>query len=158
MVSVTLQQIRTRAAGNAYPVELLEDCGSALLLFAAGFHGSQDAIFVADAGIQATCVDIDSGRLHEMAEAYPAAWEFVVADAFAFAHNPAGYDLVSVDCPTNLFDRCAAAVGVWCSLARKAVVLGTGQRTTVVAPDGWEIAGVICRSDMASWTVLEPTG
>jgi hypothetical protein len=162
VVSVTLMDIRERSTHNPYPVDLLSGCRSALVLFAAGFHGAQDGIFLADAGLEATCVDENPDRLHEMAAVYPASWEFVVADAFEFAEAcDERYDIVSVDCPTSLFDRCAEETPLWCSLARVAVVLGTGARTSPpVVPDGWEMTWQIRRSSFAGgvfWTVLETT-
>jgi hypothetical protein len=98
-----------------------------------------------------------------MAAVYPTAWEFVVDDAFAFAERcapePYLWDVVSVDCPTDQFQRCADMIGVWCDLARRAVVLGTGSSSSVTAPAGWRITSVQKRSDFAGgtyWTVLEP--
>lgn len=157
----TLDAIRERAAANPYPVELLEHCNTALVLFASGFLGAQDGIFIADAGIAATCVDIRENLLDEMAAVYPPSWEFVVSDAFAYAENcDERFDLVSIDCPSGLFAECAEALPLWCSLARVAVVLGTGRDTVVVPPDGWHVAERRQRSRFAGgvyWTVLQPS-
>lgn len=159
MVSVTLEEVRVRAATNPYPVELLERCDSALVLFAGGFLGAQDGIFIADAGLTATCVDIRPSLLHDMAAVYPASWEFVVADAFDYAREcDERFDLVSIDCPSGSFAQCAEALPLWCSLARVAVVLGTGRHTAVVAPDGWAVTERSWRSRFSGgvyWTVVE---
>jgi hypothetical protein len=159
--AATLAEVRAAAVGDeSYPIGLLERCDTALMLFAAGFHGRQDAIFAADAGLVATCVDVDRKRLQEMAAIYPGSWEFVVADAFEFASESAGsWDLVSVDCPSGAFDVCAELAPRWCSLARVAVVIGTGRKTIVAEPYGWQVTDVRRRSDFAGgvyWTVLEP--
>ena len=158
--SVSLANIRD-SADNTYPVSVLEGCETALLLFSAGFFGSQEAIFVADAGLTATCVDIRPKRLHEMAAVYPSGWEFLVDDAFDFAETTERqWDVVSVDCPSGAFQRCADMVYVWCGLALRAVVLGTGPSSSVTAPAGWRITSVQKRSDYRGgtyWTVLEPT-
>lgn len=159
MSPVSLEQVRDDAAGESFPRSVLERCESALVLFAAGFHGSQDAFWVAAAGLSATCVDQRPGNLGEMAAVYPDSWEFVRADAFEFAESTdETWDLVSVDCPTGAFDRCADLVGLWCSLARVAVVLGTGFATSVSPPEGWQVTDVRQRSVFAGgvfWTVLE---
>lgn len=159
-MSVTLAEIRVRADGT-YPVEVLEHCRSALILFSSAFLGAQDGIFIADAGLTATCVDIRPERLNDMAAIYPSSWAFVVADAFDYAEAcDQRFDLVSIDCPTNLFDRCAEMVDVWCGLACRAVILGTGRDTIVATPpEGWSVSGRVRRSDFKGgvfWTVLEP--
>ena len=158
---LTLSDVRDRADGT-FPVDVLDSCSTALLLFAAGFHGQQDGIFVADAGLTGTCVDIRPQRLHEMAEIYPASWEFVVDDAFDFvSETRRRWDVVSVDCPSGLFERCAAMIDVWCSLARHAVVLGTSldvSRSLREWPDQWQMTSILRRSNFAGgtyWLVLE---
>lgn len=159
MAAVTLDKLREKNM-NVYPVGLLNGCETALLLFAAGFHGAQDGIFIADAGLRATCVDIRPDKLMEMAHAYPRSWEFVVADAYLFASDATGpWDIVSVDCPSDHFHRCAELAPRWCNLAHRAVVLGTGHDTSVTAPKGWRITRIMQRSVFAGgtyWTVLEP--
>lgn len=159
MVSVTLAEIR-RSADGTYPKGLLDACDTALVLFAAGFYGRQDGIFIADAGITATCVDIRPQRLRDMAAVYPGSWEFFVDDAYEFAAlTERRWDLVSIDCPSGAFVRCAELVGLWCSLARVAVVLGTGKGTVVEPPEGWRVTDVIQRSQFSGgvyWSVLEP--
>jgi hypothetical protein len=156
---VTLDRVRAEAAPETYPVRVLEGCESALVLFAAAWHGKQDAIHVADAGLSATCVDTDAVRLGEMAEAYPADWEFVTADVFEYAARAdRQWDVVSIDCPTNLFDMCAALVPLWCLLARRAVVIGSGPNTETVTPEGWLRPPCLKRSNFAGgvyWIVLQ---
>lgn len=158
-MTLTLDGIRASADGNVYPVDVLDRCSTALLLFSAAFYGRQDGVFVADAGVDATCVDVWSERLHDMAAVYPPSWEFIVDDAFGFAEaTERRWDLVSVDCPTDQFERCSALVPLWCRLARRAVVLGTGHGSEVSAPEGWRVTSVVRRSDFRGgvfWTVVE---
>ncbi len=160
----TLEEIRNDEAGFAYPRAILDGCESALVLFAAGFHGRQDAFWIANAGLTATCVDTDAGRLMEMRSVYPDGWEFFTDNAYEFVSVIADttdlkWDVVSVDCPSGAFDRCAELVGDWCRLATRAVILGTGKTTSVSAPVGWEITDRRKRSTYDGgvfWTVLEP--
>lgn len=129
--------------GDTYPVELLAGASTGLVLFAALWHGRQDAVHMADAGLAATCVDLDERRLNEMAPVYPLGWEFYVDDAYEFTADAAGnstWDVVSLDPFTNDFERCAKLVDLWCSVARQAVILGTGSALEVRAPRGWKIA------------------
>lgn len=149
-------------AGDVFPTWVLDGCATALVLFAAGFGGRQDAQFVADAGLRATCVDTDVKALALMRDAYPEDWNFIVADAFEFPKTTRKmWDLVTVDVYTNVFDRAAQMVQDWCDLARRAVVLGTGQNTRVEAPDGWLIRERLERSAFMGgvyWAVLQRKG
>jgi hypothetical protein len=156
---VTLDSIR--AQGSApFPTEALEGSTTALVLFAAAFHGRQDAIHIADANLTATCVDTDAHKLGEMVLAYPERWEYVTGDAFEYAlRTERQWDVVTLDPPSNLFQDCADRLPVWCRLARRAVMLGTGKTTRVEAPEGWAVTGTLWRSVFLGgvyWTVLEP--
>lgn len=146
---LTLEQIRYEQ--GPYPADVLDGCGTALLLFAGGFRGRNDGIHVCDAGAAAVCVDIDPSGLNEMERLYPTSWRFVCADAFGFAEKAAAagdsWDVVSVDCPTALFAACGAAVNLWCSVARRAAVVGCGADTVVTVPDGWAADDQTFRSD-----------
>lgn len=150
-----------RDPGNAasYPTDLLERCDTALILFAAGFHGAQDAVWIADAGLGATCVDHDAAKLGEMVLAYPVGWEYVPKDVWLYAGmTNRTWDLVSIDCPSGAFDVCAEQLDRWCALANRAVVLGCGQNTDVNPPEGWKITDVRKRSEFAGgvyWAVIE---
>jgi hypothetical protein len=144
---VTLEQVRQGAAARLYPRHVLVGCDDALVLFAAAFYGQQDAVWMADAGITTTCVDTDTVRLEEMRGVYPDGWEFVTADAFEFAvGTDRQWDVVSIDCPSNLFDRCAELLPLWARIARKVVVLGSGENTAAQEPDGWEFIDCVRRS------------
>lgn len=158
-VPQTREEIRDDAIGATFPCALLDGKRTALVLFAAGFHGKQDAFWVAEAGLVATCVDSDEVLLGEMAVLYPAEWRFQLADAYEYAASTRRtWDVVTVDCPSGQFARASSSVAVWCSCARSAVVLGTGIRTTVDAPDGWYVSGRRRRSAYDGgvyWTVLE---
>lgn len=155
----TLDAIRQPSAAALYPSAVLDGCESALVMFAAAFLGAQDAVWIADAGLTATCVDTDLEKVAEMAPAYPTDWEYVVGDAFDYAtRTKRRWDVVSVDCPSNLFERCAEFLPVWCLLARRAVVLGCGRGTEIVAPDGWQVTDRLHRSNFRGgvyWAVLE---
>jgi hypothetical protein len=157
---VALAEVGAAAQGNVYPVALLEGRKTALVLFAAGFYGAQDGYWIHQAGLRATCVDIQAGRLGEMARMYPEDWEFAVEEAFDFAERAQiegrRWDVVSVDCPSGMFDECAEHAGLWCDLARHAVILGTGRHDAVRVPVGWRATDTIRRSHVAYWTVLEP--
>ncbi len=156
---VTFADVMSDASVALYPTHVLEGCESALVLFAAAFYGRQDCAAIATAGLTATCVDTDAEKLEQMRQAYPDSWEFFAADAFEFAGSSASvWDVVSLDPFTTLFDECADRLPLWCSLARRAVVLGTGTSTVVVAPAGWWVSGRSRRSGFAGgtfWTVLE---
>lgn len=156
---VTLEAVRASASPDLYPRHLLPGCESALVLFAAAWHGKQDAVWMAEAGLAATCVDVDAAKLDEMAGAYPDGWEYVVSDVFEYVlRTERKWDVVSIDCPTNLFERCAELLPLWCRVARKAVVLGCGAGTMVVVPEGWSTGARLHRSNFnggVCWAVLE---
>ena len=157
----TLDDIRDLHSGVTYPGHLMEGCETALLLFCAHWHGRQDAYWIADAGLVGTCVDVDGEKLAEMQAIYPAGWHYVEADVFEFPVTNRGqqWDVVSLDPWTNQFNSCALHIDLWCSLARKLVVIGTGHDTKIEPPDGWRITDVRKRSDYNGgvyWTVLEP--
>lgn len=158
----TLDELRRADEAELYPADALDSCADALLLFAAGFYGRQDAVWVADAGLTGTCVDIDGARLERMRPLYPDGWEFVCSDAFVYAAGQDGsrrWDVVSLDPPTSLFDQCAAQVPVWVRLARRAVIMGCGPDGPPKAPTGWKRRRkLLHRSDFGGgvyWAVLE---
>jgi hypothetical protein len=157
---VTRHAVRAGGNKHLYPTETLAGCDSALILFAAGFHGAQDAIWIADAGLQATCVDLDVGKLAEMEDAYPADWEYVPGDVFVYATRvQRQWDIVSLDPPTQLFQEVADKLPLWCLLARRAVVIGHGMKTDVVPPLGWKVTELRRRSSFRGgvyWSVVEP--
>lgn len=157
MVAVMLDAVRERSA-DVYPRTHLPGCESALVVFAAAFMGAQDAIWIHDAGLTATCIDNDIDRLDRMQSLYPAGWEFLCVDAYEWLETADGtWDVVSVDSPTGHFERCAERVQAFCKLARNLVILGIGTDTQVEAPEGWEIVETIKRSDYAGgvyWAVL----
>jgi hypothetical protein len=159
MAALTLEHIRSEPDGAAYPRDLLADCRDALVLFAAGFLGRQDAFWIADAGLEATCVDVRPHQLGEMAMMYPPTWVFVEADVYEFIQRPSihVYDLVSVDCPSGHFQGCAKLIDAWCMFAERYVVLGTGPDTEIRAPFGWTLLERRKRSDFAGgtyWAIL----
>jgi hypothetical protein len=143
---------------KSYPMGVLRHQRSALVLFAAAWYGRQDACFVARAGLTATCVDIRSQNFGAMRNLYPAGWEFVRADAYQFVQETTGrWDVVSVDCPSGHFQKCADIASVFCGLANHAVILGTGVDTTLDVPAGWTLMTRNRRSLMYGgvfWTVL----
>ena len=149
--------------GLLYPREALRGLRTALVGFCAAFLGRQDCAWIEDAGLVATCVDLDADRLDEMRELYPGEWSFVCDDIYRYAKTlyAFGYqfDLVSLDPPTNQFTRCADNAELWCALARRLVVLGTGRYTSLVVPDGWALSSTHYRSDFQGgvyWTTLVP--
>lgn len=154
-----LADIRDLEAGASYPGGVLRGRETALILFAAGFLGKQDAYWVADAGLVGTCVDRDGHLLEQMRRMYPADWQFVQADVYEWATRRfRRWDIVSLDCPSDQFQRCADLLEVWCDIAQHAVILGTGVTTTFMVPEGWAVTDVRKRSDFVGgvyWTVLE---
>lgn len=148
-----------RGDDQNFPHEVLVGCETALVLFAAGFHGRQDAVWIADAGLRATCVDVDGVRLEEMRVIYPDGWQFVTSDAYVFAAmTDRQWDVVTADPYTNQFDRCADSIAALCRVARRAVVIGVGPSTVVTPPQGWKITGSKRRSDYGGgvfWLTLE---
>lgn len=146
-----------KSTDDAYPVHVLDGITDALVLFAAGFHGRNDCVWLARAGVRATCVDTDGKKLTEMVAIYPEDWTFITADVYRFNVGRT-WDLVSVDPYTTQFQECADRIDDWCELARRTVVIGTGVGTEVDPPAGWEITDVRARSGFQGgvfWTVLE---
>lgn len=160
MPAPTMDEIAERADAS-FPSRVLAFGESALVLFAAGFYGKQDAYWVADAGMQATCVDVDADRLDAMAAVYPTDWDFIEADVYSWIEHAVGqWDVVSVDCPTGHFERCAERLPQFCRLARRAVVLGAGaEHAALFPPEAWRVSDVVHRSDYAPggvfWAVVE---
>ena len=146
-----------RQNAGPYPVDLLEGCETALLLFGAGFLGLNDGIHIADAGLDAFVIDIDREKLEHMVKLYPKTWTFCEADAWWFAENVnAQFDVVSVDNYTGDAEvPVLASLPLWCSLARKVVtVTKTRKNIQHSIPHGWE-PSIVERSSRADWLVLE---
>lgn len=146
-------------AETVFPVHLLEGSGTALVLFAAAFGGENDAAHIWDAGLDGTCVDVDSAALFAMTGAYPG-WTFAPADAFDYARAAAAagkaWDVVTLDPFTgDTMDRVIESLPVFCALARNLVVAGTDGRE-ITAPDGWRVHSKSWRSSRAYWTNLVP--
>lgn len=154
------EDIRSEGDGESYPRHLLEGHRDALVLFAGGFYGRQDAFWIAEAGLQATCVDIRPKNLGVMSLIYPGGWEFVEADAFNYASTATRqWDVVSIDCPSGSFDLCAELMPLWCRLARHAIVLGSALGTKFGHyPEPWRMTEIRRRSDYAGgvyWACFE---
>jgi hypothetical protein len=149
-------------ATSLYPRHVLRDSRTALCLFSARWHGRQDAYWLAEAGLRTTCVDQDEARLREMKAVYPPDWEFVAGDAFETAQwRDMKWDVVSLDPFTDLFDRCADNLPLWCALANDAVILGCATDQQITAPAGWQEVRRVFRSSYGGgveWVVLQPTG
>ena len=79
-----------------FPLHALRGSKTGLCVFAAEWHGRQDAFWLYEAGIKTTCVDVNGQRLEEMRRIYPDGWEFVAEDAFEF-QPPSKYDVVTLD-------------------------------------------------------------
>lgn len=156
----TIDDIRDLHSGASYPGHLIRGRVDALVLFAAAWLGRQDAYWIYDAGLKATCVDRDQEKLDEMKALYPDTWEFVNGDVYDFAENTWDtWDVVSLDCPSDQFQKCADKLQLWCDLAHEAVILGTGVGTYYRVPDGWKVSDVRKRSTYLGgvyWTCLEP--
>jgi hypothetical protein len=160
---LSLAAVRYEHEAATYPRHALPGLSTALAGFSAAFHGRQQELWIAEAGLTCTCVDTDRERLGEMSGLYPADWEFVCADIYDYASRRYAegqkYDLVSLDPPTGQFDRVADLVELWCALARRLVVLGTGRHTPVSPPPGWRFTGLTHRSTFRGgvfWLTIEP--
>ena len=152
-----LEALREQGDREAFPTAYLEGLSSALVLFAAAFNGKQDACWIEEAGLTATCLDVSEDAIAKMKPLYPPDWEFVVGNAYEFSSHR-WWDIVTVDCPSGQFDRAATQIGRWCDLARYVVMLGTGTDTVVGAPEDWSVTEVVRRSSYDGgvyWTVLE---
>ena len=161
----TLQDVEYLNAGVSFPGQAMSGSRTALAVFCAAFHGRQDAYWLAQAGLRTTCVDMDGGRLDEMAAVYPDNWEFVQRDAWEFAREAAAagrtWDVVTIDPFSNRFQEIADDLELWCSLADNVVAFASGVGTRVEAPDGWMVVDVRRRSSHLGgifWHVLERTG
>lgn len=158
VVPTSLRQIQ----GGEFPLDALKDCKTALILFAAGFYGRNDAVWLARQGIQSTCVDLDHEKLDAMADVYPDNWEFVVDDIFKYVSKSKHrrFDVVTADPWTNQFQLAADITQGLCRLAKKSVILGTGAQTIIAPPDGWKITRKVDRSNSKTgevfWAVLKP--
>jgi len=154
----SLRELRD-PSDKSFPENVLEGCRDALVLFAQAWYGKQDAVYVANAGLVGTCVDARDHNFQAMRELYPAGWEFVKADVYQFVEDTERtWDVVTVDCPSGHFQRCADLLAELCSLATRAVVLGSGAKTRITVPGGWVQTARNRRSTMYGgvyWTVLE---
>jgi hypothetical protein len=141
-----------------FPRSALPDSGTALCVFAAEWHGRQDAYWLAEAGLQTTCVDLNAQKLDEMKRIYPDDWEFVTEDAFAYL--PAGtFDVVTLDPFTgDPMERCHRDLKHWCGMANLTVIMGsTASQRIPKGPPGWRITDIVTRSSFGGgvfWTVL----
>jgi len=155
----TLEHVAAQA--RPYPVHLFEGCETGLVLFAAAFLGHNDAIHFAEAGLRTTCVDIDGDRLEEMRDIYPSDWSFRGQDAFRFAElrreDAERWDVVSADPFTGeAMHRTIESLDLWCSLARKAAVVGITRvlLDSYTTPEGWR-SSLFHRTNDIYWLVLE---
>lgn len=147
-------------ASGSFPVTLLSDCSSALLLFGCGKGGEYDGRYVRDAGVtDVTVVDHHRGLISAMRPSYPDEWLFVRADAWRFARScRRRFDLVSVDPPSGPISRTSTLdVVLWAGLAERHLLIGHGVDMSPVPPRGWELRECIQRSGYLGgwfWTVF----
>lgn len=141
-----------------FPVDVLQG-STALVLFAAAFMGQQDARFVAEAGMTATCVDIDREALSTMVPVYPSDWDFIAMDVNDFTGGSARlWDVVTADPWAGSFQRWADELPVWCELANAAVIVGCAPTTRFSVPSGWKWTRYQHRSNFhegVGWAVFE---
>jgi hypothetical protein len=153
----TLEHVAMQA--RPYPTHLLEGCETGLCLFAAAFLGHNDVVHFAEAGMEATCVDIDYERIAEMAQLYPRSWHFAIDDAWKYAEHAYAigetWDAVSVDTFTgDAMVRSLESLELWCSLARKFVTVTIDDTVVhIVIPEGWTESHYPRSSDV-DWLVL----
>lgn len=144
-----------------YPVELLEETSSALILFAAAFLGHNDAVHFAEAGVpDVTLVDIDGERLEEMRALYrDDRWRWITGDAWEMAEAAQAsherWDVVSVDTfHGDAEERSLGNLASWTSIARRAVVVSAAAGAIYHVPAGWG-SRLLRRSSSAYWLILE---
>ena len=164
VASFEFRSIEHLYCGSVYPgPDRFEGCADALCLFSAEWHGRQDVYWLAKYGLATTCVDLNGAKLQQMADVYPNRFDFTVCDVFEFAEyaveDGQSWDVVTLDPWTGQFEKCAAMIGTWTALARRVVVLGHGnyRLPEPVAPDGWQLAEKIRRSDFkggVNWLVF----
>jgi hypothetical protein len=152
----TLEHIAMEA--RPYPTYLLEGAQTGLCLFSAAFMGHNDVIHFALEEVQTTCVDVDSEKLEVMAGLYPEEWDFVCDDAWEFAKDHAKlgnrWDVVSVDTfRGNATERSLTNLGVWCAVAKRAVVATLEDGQTYEVPEGWR-PQLFRRNSEVFWLVL----
>jgi len=126
---VNINEIRDRSTSGSFPVEALKGADTACLLFCAAFHGSNDAIFVHDAGIKrALLIDNDYRKLTEMEAAwcsYQPNWDFQTGDAFGFLQRAAErFDVVVADPWTGHISRALKMLNVWHRYVDRALIVG----------------------------------
>lgn len=125
---VSLDEVRAASDPASFPRGVLDGAQSAALFFGAAFHGRNDAIHVADAGIRdAVVVDADAPKLGAMRAAYPSTWRFVAGDAYAVAQDlrerGERFDVVVADAWQKDCGRALDALPLWCALARRHVLV-----------------------------------
>lgn len=157
----TFEQIREERRGDLYPRHLLVGCQNALVLFAAGFYGANDAYWIAEAGLEAICVDIDAEKLAVMKELYPRNWRFVQNDYLGYLNTlptQFRYDVVSVDCPSSLIPHCATVdLPLLLAVTRKVLTVTTRPEFVpgiIERAKGFDVTTTRMRSATVCWAVL----
>lgn len=133
MVAVLEDIQANRHWREVFPLEALEGCFSALLLFCAGAQlGAYDGIRVREAGLRdVTAVDKNGAQLKRMRALYPREWTFKEADAWEFSEQAERqWDFVSVDPPTDLAGDVAMAIDLWAGLAAHSLIVGANAEIT----------------------------
>lgn len=154
--TITFDRLNREA--RPYPAYLLPKHGTALGLFAAGFHGWNDIIHFARKQMRVDCVDLDSDKLWEMAALYPSGFAFHAEDAWDFADRALKkgrkWDVVSVD-PFlgDAAERAWKDIYLWSGIARNLVTLTVASDAHLNVPQGWT-ADFFPRSSSAAWMVL----
>jgi O-antigen/teichoic acid export membrane protein len=124
----SLDDVRRTADPATFPRDAVRDATSAACFFGAAFHGRNDAVHLADAGVaDVVVVDVDDAKLAEMRAVYPAAWRFVVGDAYAAARDMASrgerVDVAVVDAWQSECDRALEELPLWLAVARRRVLV-----------------------------------
>jgi hypothetical protein len=163
----TFEDIEHLYCGSVYPNASRlkrEGCETALCLFSAEWLGRQDVYWLAKAGIDVTCIDLNGEKLERMEQMYPEGFKYIQGDAYDFAEmaleQRQEWDVVTLDPWTGQFDQCAKLIDTWTKLARKVVILGHGnyRLSAPEAPEGWKHTLTIKRSDFKggiNWLVYE---
>jgi O-antigen/teichoic acid export membrane protein len=126
--TVLLDDVRRESDPATFPRAAFADATSAACFFGAAFHGRNDAVHLADAGLaDVLVVDVDDAKLAAMRAVYPPSWRFVVGDAYAVARDMADRgeraDLVVADAWQSECARALDELPLWLSVARRRVLV-----------------------------------
>ena len=144
-----------RRPRELYPRRVLDGLTTALVLFAAAFHGRQDAIWIAKAGMNGTCVDIDAEKLEEMKVAYPAAGSSWTGRVRRTRARPPTLGCGVGGRSTTQFQDSGSAAPVVSSCAPRGDPRCRRTTLTLTRRTGGKLTDVLHRSELCGWGLLD---